>query len=191
MSVFTKMISAAAAICILAGVGITAPSHVLAEGNEVTGETPLDVRGITPGRDVVLDSGEDVYRLFNPANGEHLFTSNVGEMNFLRSAGWRYEGVAFRAIVHSDVPVYRLYNPYTGDHLFTASGSERTQLVSAGWRDEGVAFYGSSVYGVPQFRLYNPYTRVGSHFYTSSAAERDSLVRAGWRYEGIAFYTLR
>ena len=39
-----------------------------------------------------------IYRLYNPVNGEHLYTTDVNEKNVLSSKhGWKYEGVGWYA----------------------------------------------------------------------------------------------
>lgn len=38
-----------------------------------------------------------VYRLYNPNDGQHMFTASVGEAQYLVNAGWAYEGIAFYA----------------------------------------------------------------------------------------------
>jgi len=133
-------------------------------------------------------AGVEMYRLYNPNSGEHFYTGSVAERDFLVTAGWRYEGVAWTAPT-TGTPVYRVYNPYTGDHHYTTNYSEVEMLVNAGWRYEGIGWYSAGNTGNPLYRLYNPYCRgAGSHHYTTSAAERDNLTSLGWRYEGIGWY---
>lgn len=38
-----------------------------------------------------------VYRLYNPNDGQHMFTASVGEAQSLVDVGWVYEGIAFYA----------------------------------------------------------------------------------------------
>ncbi|MBQ9608624.1 MAG: hypothetical protein IJV15_04165 [Lachnospiraceae bacterium] len=130
-----------------------------------------------------------MYRLYNPNSGEHFYTSNVTELNNLRKAGWRYEGIAWNAPALSDIPVYRLYNPNAGDHHYTTSASERDNLENVGWKYEGIGWYSTESDGQALYRLYNPNAKAaGSHHYTTSASERDNLVSLGWRDEGVAWY---
>lgn len=42
-------------------------------------------------------ASKDVYRLYNQYTGEHLFTLNEQERDYLPTQGWTYEGVAFKA----------------------------------------------------------------------------------------------
>lgn len=124
-----------------------------------------------------------VYRLYNPNNGDHHFTSSKAEYDSLSKSGWKGEGVGWNA-ADTGAVVYRLYNPNAGDHMFTTNYDEASALVGAGWNYEGANF-ASARDGKPVYRLYNP--NAGDHMFTESAGERDSLVKAGWRNEGVAF----
>ncbi|MGM9904164.1 MAG: glycoside hydrolase family 73 protein [Enterococcus sp.] len=130
-------------------------------------------------------STSPMYRLYNKNTGEHLYTLNAGEKNYLPTVGWKYEGVAWQA-PNSGQPVYRMYNPYSGDHHYTMSQSEINFLKPFGWRYEGLSFYSGG--SKPIYRLFNPNEQTGTHHYTLSASERDSLTPLGWKYEGIGFY---
>ncbi len=132
-----------------------------------------------------------MYRVYNPGNGEHFYTSNRSEVISLIGPGWRYEGIAWVAPKSSKMPVYRLYNKNAGDHHYTTSASEKNMLVSVGWKDEGIGWYSANENGKPLYRLYNKNATAGSHHYTTAASERDSLVAAGWKYEGIGWYGLK
>ena len=133
-----------------------------------------------------------MYRLYNPNSGEHFYTSNVSEKDYLDSIGWNYEGIAWNAPVSSDKPVYRLYNPNAGDHHYTTNAAEKDHLVSVGWNYEGIGWYSSGEDAQPLYRLYNPNaTGAGSHHYTTSAGERDNLKSIGWNDEGIAWYGVK
>lgn len=125
----------------------------------------------------------NVYRLYNPNNGHHMYTSGVNERDGLVKAGWKDEGVAWKAPDTGSI-VYRMYNPNDGSHMFTINFGEANALSKAGWRYEGANF-SSARDGIPVYRLYNP--NGGDHFFTTSTKERDSLVKAGWKDEGTAF----
>lgn len=45
-------------------------------------------------------SGEEVYRVYNPNSGEHHFTRDADERMALMEAGWQNEGIGF----YSDPP---------------------------------------------------------------------------------------
>ncbi|MCR4611822.1 MAG: hypothetical protein K5644_07990 [Lachnospiraceae bacterium] len=132
-----------------------------------------------------------MYRMYNPNSGEHFYTANVNEGNYLMSVGWYYEDYAWMSPTTSDTPVYRLYNPNTGDHHYTVDFGEKNHLVSIGWNDEGIGWYSASGSGRMVYRLYNPNaTGAGSHHYTTKSSERIQLVLNGWRYEGVGWYGL-
>ena len=130
-------------------------------------------------------SSSPMYRLYNKSTGQHLYTLNAGEKNYLSTVGWKYEGIAWQA-PNSGQPVYRLYNPNNGDHHYTMAQSEINFLTPLGWRYEGLSFYSGG--SKPIYRLFNPNETIGTHHYTLSSVERDSLTPLGWRYEGIGFY---
>ncbi len=130
----------------------------------------------------------DMYRLYNPNSGEHFYTSSEGERDVLINAGWRYEGLGWRAPSFSNTPVYRLYNENGGEHHYTTSVAERDMLVSLGWNDEGIGWYSDDAQTVPLYRQYNPNAFANNHNYTTSLGENDWLVSIGWRAEGIGWY---
>ena len=131
----------------------------------------------------VTNDGGDVFRLYNPGDGNHLYTTGEAERDALVQAGWHDEGIAWTARVGRHA-VYRLYNPGNGDHLLTTSFAEAKACVEAGWSYEGVPFMACDT-GTEIFRLYNPYS--GQHLYTASSAERDNLCSVGWKAEGSFF----
>lgn len=98
----------------------------------ITGNVGLDFRLRRP--------SIEVYRLYNPYSGEHLYTLSSNERDNLRSIGWNYEGVGWYVLT-SGSEVYRLYNPYTGGYLYTTSSSEYASLQIIGWNGEGVAWH--------------------------------------------------
>ena len=132
----------------------------------------------------------ETYRLYNPNSGEHFYTLDSYERDFLVRAGWRYEGVGWTAVASSNTPVYRLYNPNAGDHHYTTSSYERDHLVSVGWRYEGIGWYSDDAQGAPLYREYNPNAISGAHHFTTDLYERLHIVSAGWRYEGIAWFAV-
>lgn len=121
-----------------------------------------------------------VYRIYNKATGQHLFTPNNAEATYLTGKGWTYEGVGFR--YGDGDPVYRIYNPNTGDHVLVTNHAEHDQLVAAGWQCEGESFRQGTTYAL--HRLYNG----TSHHYTYDTNEITTLISAGWTDEGVAFY---
>lgn len=137
------------------------------------------------------NGGIDMYRLYNPNSGEHFYTADASERDYLSSLGWNYEGVGWVAPVESDTPVYRLYNPNAGDHHYTTSAQERDELVALGWNNEDVGWYSSDESGAPLYRQYNPNQFACNHNYTTSLEENDQLVSLGWNAEGIGWYGLK
>ena len=96
----------------------------------------------------------EVVRLFNPWNGDHLFTTDAKEVFNAEKAGWTNEGTVWKAYGHEGdyrkfvcnsgkcgTPVYRLFNQYTGEHLYTTSSEEYNTNVAGGWTGEGVSYY--------------------------------------------------
>ena len=131
-----------------------------------------------------------IYRLYNPNSGEHFYTLNYYEEEYLSSIGWIYEGVGWYTPFVSNTPVFRMYNPNAGDHHYTVNYNEVIWLVSLGWNYEGISWYSDDNRNAVLYRLYNPTAYSGAHHYTLNSVERDVLVNAGWRYEGIAWYGL-
>ena len=144
-----------------------------------------------PDESAALDATPSpMYRLYNPNSGEHFYTASGGEMEFLSSIGWNYEGIGWFAPTKSNTPVYRLYNPNAGDHHYTTSYGEAVYLVNVGWDYEGIGWYSDPNQTVPLYRQYNPNAVAGAHNFTANIGENDFLVSVGWRAEGIAWYGL-
>lgn len=134
------------------------------------------------------DHAREMYRVYNPNNGEHFYTANIFERNDLINLGWRSEGIGWIA-PSQGADVYRLYNPWTGDHHYTTNTVERDSLTKAGWRYEGVGWKSGG--NIPAYRVYNPNSRyAGSHHYTTSKGEADSLIHQGWRNEQVGWMVL-
>lgn len=131
-----------------------------------------------------------LFRLYNPNGGEHHYTADAHEKEYLVSAGWKDEGKAWTAPASSDRPVYRLYNPNGGDHHYTVSEREKEYLVSVGWKAEGIGWYSADESGLPVYRVYNPNAKTGAHHFTLSEQEYNGLKKFGWNQEGVAWYAL-
>ncbi len=135
-----------------------------------------------------------VYRVYNPSNGDHHYTSSKAEVDGLIAVGWTSESVGWMAPDTGKV-VYRMYNPSHGDHHFTTSFNEAAALEEAGWVYEGANF-SSAREGDPNavsiHRLYKsvPGDPIASdHLLTASDDEKDSLLALPeWSYEGVALY---
>nr|WP_277347695.1 alkaline phosphatase [Bifidobacterium sp. DSM 109958] len=156
----------------------------------------VTVKGNQSGKSVDLTIDADgpagyvnVYRVYNPANGDHMVTADRGEAKSLVKNGWRSEGTAFRTVpegTEGAVVVERFYNAQINDHVFTTSDAEISALRDAGWKDEGVAFYAPADGTQTVHRLYD--TVNNHHLFTSSEDEYNALKgAAGWNDEGTAF----
>ena len=133
---------------------------------------------------------DPMYRLYNPNTGEHIYTSDLGEKDYLSAIGWNYEGIGWNAPVNSDTPVYRLFNPFTSEHYYTTNEGEMFYLSIIGWNYEGIGWY-SADNGMPIYRVFNPYEDgPAAHYFTANAGERDILVGLGYIDEGIGWYGL-
>ena len=131
-----------------------------------------------------------VYRLYNKWSGEHLYTTDVYEYQYLPTIGWRGEGEAWVSSTEGH-EVFRLYNPYTGDHHYTRDLEEYSYLQGLGWRGEGPIFYYQGSDSVPIYRLFNRWLTCGTHLFSTSYGEYNSLQTLGWSAEGVAFYAVR
>ena len=131
-----------------------------------------------------------VYRVYNPGNGKHHYTTDASERDFLAENGWIYEGIAWNA-PQEGAPIYRVYNPGNDNHLYTMDAAERDRLVEGGWNYEGILCYSAGTDGVPLYRVFNPYVTLNPHHYTDSLEECEFLKSNGWRVEGISWYGLK
>ncbi|MGT2753916.1 hypothetical protein [Streptococcus ovis] len=136
-----------------------------------------------------------IYRLYNPRNGEHLYTADANEKNVLfQKHGWGYEGEAWYAPNkgNGSLPVYRLYNAGLQNHLYTVDTNEvRVLTTKHGWqKDNGgkPVFYSGGTANI--FRVYNPKLR-GLHHWTTDQNEYRVLPKHGWFQEGIKLKALR
>jgi hypothetical protein len=136
----------------------------------------------------IQETSVPMYRLYNPNSGEHFYTQNGSERNYLISIGWNNEGIGWTAPAKSSRPVYRLYNKNGGEHHYTLSKAEKNNLVSAGWSYEGIGWYSDGKQRTVLYREYNPNAFSNNHNYTVSRAEHANLIRLGWRDEGTAWY---
>ncbi|MEM8722594.1 MAG: hypothetical protein AAGE84_25445 [Cyanobacteria bacterium P01_G01_bin.39] len=94
------------------------------------------------------DGAEEVYRLFNPSTGVHLYTTNEVERDFIidNLDNFDYEGAKFYAYdsqVEGSLPVYRFYEPTLGVHFYTPSEVEKDNVIDNldNYNFEGVAYY--------------------------------------------------
>lgn len=137
-----------------------------------------------------------VFRVYNANNGDHLYTDNRDEYQWLVDLGWKDESIAFNSVEKNysqAIPVYRTYNPNSGEHFYTTNIDEYTDVANSGWQKEGIAFYTvPQKNGYPIYRVFNPNaTGPGSHLFTNNKQEATNLIQLGWKQEGIAFYGLK
>lgn len=118
-----------------------------------------------------------VYRLYNEATGDHLYTQNFTEVKSVVDAGWLLEDDGGWKAPDQGLDVYRLYSD--GKHTY-AYQSEAQALEKTGWRNEGVAFRSGG--SNPIYRLYNPNS--GAHVLSINRKEHDALSHLGWYCEG-------
>lgn len=137
------------------------------------------------GTDVKVSAAEtrDLYCLYNPSNGEYLYTINAEEKAKIEGV-WIYQGVVCTLPVSSSKPIYRLYDAKNAKHLYTSNALEIDTLVKQGWRQEGVAFYVSETEANPIYRFFN--TTTGDHAF-GTANNISALTSKGWKQEGVAF----
>ena len=125
--------------------------------------------------------------MYNPVNGEHLFTANPQEVETLyRFQGWGKEGIGWY-YSENGTPVYRLYSPKFNNHLYTSNMAEITLITTRyGWVydfDRRPVMYSNG--SVSIYRLYNP-SLSDQHHLTTSNHEYNIATQWGWRQEGIA-----
>jgi hypothetical protein len=88
-----------------------------------------------------------VYRLYNAATKQHLWTMDPKESAKLVQSGWQQQGIAYRAYayqVRGTVALYRLASTNGGTyHLWTSDYNEYTSLCAAGggWVREGIGAF--------------------------------------------------
>lgn len=135
------------------------------------------------------ETGIPVYRLYNPNNGEHLYTTDKFEKDMLYDRdGWGYEGIAwYSADETSGIPVYRLYNDQLMNHLYTTDLNEIKVLTTQhGWvmdNNSNPLFYSGG--DVSIYRIYNEELQ-GMHHLTTDFNEYSVLPQFGWAQEGIS-----
>ena len=68
-----------------------------------------------------------VYRVYNPGNGKHHYTTDAAERDFLAANGWIYEGVACPATITTCTP----WTPPSGTVWWREAGSMRASCATA------------------------------------------------------------
>ena len=139
----------------------------------------------------------NLYRVYNPNNGDHYFTTDQGEYEALVAMGWQAEGVRYQVVkvdrerTHAfGTEIWSVYNPNTGEHLLTEEG-EADALAQVGWIKEDPKFYTVQNGSESVVRVYNPNTNGPAHLYTD-ASEANGLAKIGWSIDnnGAPVFTL-
>ena len=138
--------------------------------------------------DAVIGQETTLYRIFNPATGEHIYTYDANEVaNATQNLGWSLDGTVSGTTAGTK-PVYRLMDLIHGVHIYSTDDNEVQTLVAAGVAQlEGVQFY-----TVPQAEGTDDYYRLSSpdfpHHYTNDWNEINSLVESGvYTLDGYAW----
>lgn len=136
--------------------------------------------------------GTPLYRVYNPNDGDHYFTTDKDEPSKLVQLGWRAEGAPYKVVAaeidesgtvtaakrhHAfGTAIWSAYNPYTGEYLLA---------------EEDVKFFTMQNGSQDVVRVYNPYTTGPAHLYTD-ADEAAGLTLLGWRLDndGEPVFTL-
>lgn len=170
--------------------GETSAKVTATSGNTQTWEVNADAKTTV--------SPVATYRLYDRNRGEHLYTYNSAERDFLVKSGWKEEPSTIKVLPVSateGVAIYRVYNPNGGGtHMYTQNPAEVQFLLTNGWKEGKIVFktaVSTASDAVPVYRLKNPNSKNGEHQFTTSAAERAMLLNASWGDEGIAFYSFK
>ena len=142
---------------------------------------------------------QSVYRLYNRATGEHLFTTSQTELDLITgspTSAFVNEGAAYRSPFDGTQALYRFLNTSTGLHFYSANDAEKNALTSkpsSGYKFEGQAFtvYGVSTAPVGATPVYRFYDQAKSqHFYSANASEVAIVqsTQPSWKFEGVAWY---
>ena len=150
------------------------------------------VNGKTDYVEVEVLGAIPVYRMFNPINGEHLYTTDAYEVEVIyKTQGWGKEGIGWYSSPKG-TPVYRLYNPVLGNHLYTSDTYEISIITTKqGWLldfDGEPVMYSSG--DVPIYRLFNPGLQ-GQHHLTTDFNEYSVIPVWGWQQEGVAMNAVK
>ena len=154
-----------------------------AKGDEGFADSDKDFVVTTIGHETVL------YRIFNPATGEHIYTYDEAEKdNAIQNLGWTLDGTV-SGTSEGTIPVHRLENLVNpGVHIYSTDENEIATLVNAGVaKYEGIQFM-----TVTQGEGTEDYYRLSSpsfpHHYTADQNEINSLIASGvYTLDGYAW----
>jgi len=138
------------------------------------------------------------YRFYNGEIGDHLFTPNEKERDYLlqNEPNYQYEGIGFYVYRTDEWPetelVRRFRHDHTQHHVLIVFPQEPPGGTPQYWSIENwakfYAFTFQAPHTVPVYRLHD--TVRGDYLYTISDAERDYVLNTFPDYEdqGIVFY---
>jgi hypothetical protein len=132
-----------------------------------------------------------VYRADNSQTGQHVYTTNQGEIANIQAQGWTSAGVVgfvARTQTQGTEALYRVY-VQNGDHFYTTSQEARQSVIARGGQDHGVVGYVATSQQpgtLPLHQMVNATT--GMHFYTANAQEAAAAAQQGYRDEGVIGY---
>jgi hypothetical protein len=124
-----------------------------------------------------LAGDRPLYRFYNEAGGDHLYTTSENERRTLEAhPDWQPEGIecyVFSSQSPGTVPLYRYFNTVTFDHLYTINRSELGDGNEI-WNYDGPEGYVFPTRrpGTVRLHRYNNPT-IGDHFYTTNTAGED------------------
>lgn len=109
-----------------------------------------------------------VYRLYNPNNGEHLYTTAAAEYNKLTSIGWNGEGVVFYSVKMA----LDANNNVTSDAAFKGDGTHAGDEDAINKAPQGV------------YRAFNKNVEVGTHNF-AGYEENATMLANGWLPDNV------
>lgn len=133
-----------------------------------------------------------IYRLYNAATSDRLYTASANEAEKAGELGYVKEGilgyVSVREIYQNQSALYRLYDKKTRRHFYTDNNDELAEaVVKHGYIFEGTLGFLNRDAALTEnteiYRLYNPTT--GDHLYTGSWVEDGMTRLLGYRSEGV------
>ena len=92
-----------------------------------------------------------IYRLYNPTDGQHYYTTSLNERTTLEGLGWNYEaneGYIYTTQTPDTTKIYTLYNNISGEHLYTQSQATMETIIAqfpTVWSQAGTLGYGYPV----------------------------------------------
>lgn len=145
----------------------------------ITPPPPTEANCATPANIPFLTA---IYRLWSPAKGDHLYTTNANE----KPSGYRAEGIAgyvYNKQVTGTVAIYRSNQAQIGAHYYSTTND----ASNYGYSDEGILGYtfANSVTGsAPWYRMHKG-GAASDYVHTVSEEERTAIKELGYVDEGV------